>query len=124
MEQSRKDNHWYLLTGLILGLAIGLVISLMIAPPVINADALPHELSEEAKADYREKIALAYATNQDLERALSRLELLQDPPQPVQALISQAQNMLAMGESETISRAVAALATQLDALLHPGNKIP
>lgn len=122
MEQSRKDNHWYLLTGLILGLAIGLVISLMIAP-VINADALPHELSEEAKADYREKIALAYATNQDLERALSRLELLQDP-QPVQALISQAQNMLAMGESETISRAVAALATQLDALLHPGNKIP
>ncbi len=32
MEQSRKDNHWYLLTGLILGLAIGLVISLMIAP--------------------------------------------------------------------------------------------
>ncbi len=91
---------------------------------MINADALPHELSEEAKADYREKIALAYATNQDLERALSRLELLQDPPQPVQALISQAQNMLAMGESETISRAVAALATQLDALLHPGNKIP
>ena len=47
MEQSRKDNHWYLLTGLILGLAIGLVISLMIVP-VINADALPLELSEES----------------------------------------------------------------------------
>jgi hypothetical protein len=122
MEQSRKDNHWYLLTGLILGLAIGLIISLMIVP-VINADALPHELSEEAKADYREKIALAYAANHDLERAISRLELLHDA-QPVQTLISQAQNMLARGESEAISRAVADLATQLDALLFPGNQSP
>ncbi len=122
MEQEHNTSHRYLLTGLILGLAIGLVISLLIAP-VVNADALPHELSEEAKADYREKIALAYAADQDLERAISRLELLHDP-QPVQALISQAQNMLARGESEAISRAVADLATQLDALLNPGNQIP
>lgn len=120
MEDSakpRKENHWYLLTGLIFGLAIGLVISLLIAP-VINADALPKELSEEAKLDYREKIALAYESNQDFERAISRLELLADP-QPVQSLIAQAQNMLANGESEAISRAIANLATRLNDLLNP-----
>lgn len=122
MERAPKETHWYLLTGLILGIAIGLVISLMIAP-VVNADALPHELSESAKADYREKIALAYAGNHDLERAISRLELLRDP-QPVDALIAQAQNMLARGESEAVSRAIADLATQLNLLLSPGSAIP
>lgn len=122
MENQHKENYWYLLTGLIFGLAIGLVVSLMLAP-AINADALPHELSELAKADYREKIALAYVGNHDLERAISRLELLKDP-QPVQALISQAQNMLASGESEAISRAIAELATELNALLTPGSTPP
>ena len=116
MEEHEK-RHWYLLTGLILGLAIGLVISLLVAP-VVNADALPQELNQVSKADYREKIALAYVSNHDLERAISRLGLLQDPD-PVGALISQAQESLAAGESETISRALADLATRLNELLLP-----
>ncbi|MDD3948082.1 MAG: hypothetical protein PHT43_01305 [Anaerolineaceae bacterium] len=119
MEAYSKQNHWYLLTGLLLGVAIGLVISLILVPAV-NADALPNELSEQAKADYREMIALSYTTNHDLERALSRLELLQDPD-PVGILISQAQELLASGGSETTARALAELGTRLNELLTPSS---
>jgi hypothetical protein len=115
MEARQKQTHWYLLTGLLLGLAIGLVFSILVMP-VENADALPGELSPQAKDDYRAMIALAYASNQDLERALSRLELLEEP-NTVDLLTAQAQNMLASGGSETVSRALAELATYLSQYL-------
>lgn len=117
MEEQTKNNHWYLLTGLLLGVAIGLVISLIIAPAV-NAEALPSELSSEAKASYREMIAMSYSSNHDLERALSRLELLNDSD-PVGTLISQAQELLASGGSETAARALAEFGTRLNELLAP-----
>ena len=115
MEQRQNESHWYLLTGLLLGLAIGLVIALLIAP-MENADALPSELSVQGKDDYRTMIALAYSGNQDLERALSRLELLEEQT-TVDLMVAQAQNVLAEGGSESIARALAELATRLSQYL-------
>ncbi len=115
MDENQEKNHWYLLTGLIVGLVIGVLISLLVAP-VVNADALPPDLSADAKADYREKIALAYSANYDLERAISRLELLEDS-NPVGGLISQAQESLAMGAPEPVTKALGDLATRLSELL-------
>jgi len=111
------QTHWYLLTGLVLGLTIGLVISLLIAPAV-NAEALPHELDQAGKAVYREQIALAYASNHDLSRAMSRLELLKDVD-PSTALIAQAQTVVAQGGPVALSRALAELGTAVQQLATP-----
>ena len=116
-EKTLNQSHWYMLTGLVLGLAIGLIISLLIAPAV-NADALPHELDQAGKARYREQIALAYASNQDLNRAMSRLELLQDAD-PAAALIAQAQAVVAQGGPVELSRALAELGTAVQQLSAP-----
>ena len=111
------QTHWYLLTGLVLGLAIGLLISLLIAPAV-NAEALPHELDQAGKAVYREQIALAYASNHNLSRAMSRLELLKDVD-PSTALIAQAQTVVAQGGPVVLSRALAELGTAVQQLATP-----
>jgi Tfp pilus assembly protein PilF len=118
METKRTNQaHWYLLTGLVLGLAIGLVISLLIVP-VVNAEALPQELDQDGKAVYREQIALAYASNQDLNRAWSRLQLLQDA-NPAEALIAQAQAVVAQSGPVELSRALAELGTAVQQLAKP-----
>ncbi|MDD2521881.1 MAG: hypothetical protein PHW11_03535 [Anaerolineaceae bacterium] len=117
METKPHQTHWYLLTGLLIGLAIGLVFSILVLPAE-NSDALPGELSPQAKDDYRVMIALAYSSNQNLERALSRLDLLEEL-NTVDLLTAQAQNMLASGSSETVSRALAELATRLSQYLPP-----
>ena len=116
-EQSTRQPPWFLLTGLVLGLAIGLVISLLISPAV-NADALPHELDQAGKAVYREQIALAYTSNYDLSRAMSRLELLQDAD-PAAALIAQAQAVVAQGGPVELSRALAELGAAVQQLSAP-----
>ena len=114
-EQTQKQPQWYLLTGLIFGLILGLVFSVLILP-VENADALPAELDQAGKDDYRAMIALAYSANQDLESALTRLELLAEP-NTVDLLIAQAQNTFAENGDETIARALAGLAARLSQYL-------
>ena len=72
-----EENHSpvYLITGLLLGLVIGLVYALAIHPvSYVNTD--PSALSAEDRDTYRSMIALAYAADGNLERALSRLALL------------------------------------------------
>ena len=117
MESNSKESHWYLLTGLLIGMALGLLVAILIVP-IENADALPNELSETGRANYRAMIALAYSSDQDLERALSRLELLEDQ-NPVDLMIAQAQSLLANTGSETTARALAGLATRLSEYLPP-----
>lgn len=111
MENNAERSHWYLLTGLIFGLAIGLVLSLLVFPAV-DAAAVPNELSSTEKDAYRLMIATAYASNPDLLRASSRLELLGDED-PAQALVAQAQVLLAKGRPEAESQALAQLAQAL-----------
>jgi len=119
MMEAKTSNrtHWYLLTGLVLGLAIGLVISLLISPAV-SAEALPHELGDAGKAVYREQIALAYPTNHDLSRAISRLELLKDADLAA-ALIAQAQTVVAQDGPVELSLALAELGTAVQQLTTP-----
>ncbi len=117
-----NHTHWYLLTGLILGIAIGLVISLLLAPS-IAPEALPAELSSEAKGEYRVLIANSYLVDFNLERAESRLALLQDP-NPVDALIVQAQEVVASGGSEVEARALAQLAAALGTVQPAPTAIP
>lgn len=119
MEETKARSNWYLLTGLIIGLLLGLVFSTLVFPAE-NAQALPNELNDAAKAEYRVMIATAYVANQDLERALSRLELLKDPD-PLAALTTQAQNMLASGNSDYAAKALAELASQLSLRLTSPN---
>jgi hypothetical protein len=104
-------NNWYLLTGLLLGLAIGLVISLL-ALPLTNAEALPSELNDQARAEYRLMIARAFVAEPNLERAKSRLALLGDA-KPAEAMVAQAQELLATGGTEDDARALAYLAAML-----------
>jgi len=110
--EPKHTSPWFLLTGLILGLAVGLILSLMVLP-VQQQAALPQELSQAAKAEYRSMIARSYAASPDLLRAQSRLELLADPD-PVSALSAQAQALLANGGADTDARALARLAEELD----------
>ncbi|MEW6402369.1 MAG: hypothetical protein AB1649_11250 [Chloroflexota bacterium] len=101
----------HLLLALLAGLGLGLAYSWLIAPSQFT-EATPDMLSVNFKAQYREVVAAAYASNHDLERARSRLAELGDPD-PMQALSAQAQQMLAAGESFDDVRDVAQLASDL-----------
>jgi hypothetical protein len=104
-------NNWYLLSGLLLGLAIGLVLSLFVLP-LTNAEALPSELNEAGRAEYRLMIARAFVAEPNVERANSRLILLADS-NPGETLVSQAQELLASGGAEEDARALAHLSAIL-----------
>lgn len=102
-RRTRKDNNTdtgngnlYLLTGLIIGLLLGLVISWVIAP-IKFVDTAPNSLRSSLKDEYRLLIATAYHSNDNLPRALARLELLGDPS-PILALTTQAQVLLKSGD--------------------------
>lgn len=103
MRQNR--GPWYLLTGVLIGVICGLVYAWRIEP-LRYVDVLPHNLSPDAKNEYRVMIALAFQADGNLGRARQRLALLNDSS-PAQALALQAgQANPATGEA----RALAALA--------------
>ncbi|MGI6250246.1 MAG: hypothetical protein ACOYKD_02650 [Anaerolineaceae bacterium] len=102
------EHHWYLLTGIVIGLVAGLLVS-MVFLPLTNREALPRELSEGGKEAYRLMIAQAFEASPDVNRAVSRLNLLEDAD-PAAALITQAQKILAAGGDEASARALAVLA--------------
>ena len=103
---------WDILLALVVGVGLGLVYAWMISPlRVSNAD--PGTLRGDFKDQYRSAIAAAYAANDNLPRALARLQLLRDPD-PVGALNAQAQQTLARGESAQVADQVAALAGALE----------
>jgi hypothetical protein len=109
---TEKRGAWYLLTGVILGLVVGLILSAWILPvQYVNAD--PSTLRDQDKQIYRGMIAQAYLVEGDVYRAQARLRLLGDPDL-AQALVAQAQNMLAKGKNESQARALALLAAAIN----------
>lgn len=100
----------FLLT-LLAGLGLGLLVAWVIAP-VEYLDAAPALLRADYKDQYRLMVASAYAANGNLERARSRLALLEDPDS-VQALTAQAQRALAAGQPWESVRLLAVLASDL-----------
>ncbi len=108
-----RDNRgpWYLLTGLIFGAALGLLISWLIYP-IRYVDTSPASLLSNFKDQYRALIAVTYMSTGDLDRARSRLALLNDD-NPVEALLNQAQNSQAAGGSVEEVNALNELASAL-----------
>ena len=105
-----KRGSWYLLTGLVIGLLLGLAYACLINP-VVYKDSRPASLSESDKDYYLATIAMVYAETGHLERAISRLVLLEDE-NPVFTLGAQAQQALA-DEEPTEAYALALLASVL-----------
>ena len=109
-----NEFPWYILTGLILGMLLGFTLTRLMVP-LQSQPANPVELSAIGKDFYRVTIAETYAASSNLSRALSRLELIQDPD-PVQALSAQAQRLLAQNVSSLEASALAQLAEVLSAI--------
>jgi len=109
-DPEQKRGAWYLLTGLVLGLIFGLIYAWLVNP-VVYQNTHPASLKDSFKNSYRSTIAQAYAETANLDRAISRLVLLEDPD-PVYALGAQAQQALAEGQPEE-ARALALLASAL-----------
>lgn len=103
---------WVVLLALLAGVGLGLAYAWVLSPRRI-ADAQPLALRPDFKDQYRSVIAASYAATGSLPRAQARLSLLGDPD-PIKALIAQAQRMRA--SSQTFERAdlVAALASDLE----------
>ncbi len=110
---SRRRFPWYLITGLLVGLTVALVYTWLIAP-VNYSGTSPASLSLSERDRYRAMIALAYASNGDLGRALSRLELLGDVD-PAAALAEQAQRYQVGGQPYQEVRAIALLSSAISA---------
>jgi hypothetical protein len=103
---------WGILVALLVGLGLGLAYAWVISPLRV-VDAEPVALRADFKDSYRAAIAAAFAANSNLPRAEARLALLKDS-HPIEALNSQAQRMLANGESSQQADQIAALALALD----------
>jgi hypothetical protein len=95
------------LGGLIIGLALGILIAWVIAPVQYN-DTSPASLRAEFKDQYRSAIASAFNATQNLDRARARLALLNDLDYE-QALMSQAERMIAEGNSPDSAFEIAVL---------------
>lgn len=105
---NEKRGSWYLLTGVVLGLIVGLILSMAVIPVrYVNTD--PSTLSAAEKQAYHIMVAQAYLAEGDAGRALSRLALLKEE-NPSEALIAQAQGMLAESGGDAQARALALLA--------------
>jgi hypothetical protein len=109
MNENR--GSWYLLTGVILGIGLGLLVSWVLWPTRYRDNA-PSSLSEEYKDSYRTLIAASYMASGDIQRARSRLKLLQDPD-PAAALITQAQRSMMEGRPDAEVKALSLLGLTL-----------
>lgn len=105
---------WEAILALIIGLALGLLYAWVLSPvEVVNA--VPAALRADFKDQYRAVIAAAYAADNNLTRAQSRLTLLEDADATA-ALSAQAQRTLSSGDTlQSFQLAQLASALQGDA---------
>jgi len=118
MNEARKparrswfSENLYLLTGLLIGLGLGLLFAWVISP-VQYVDTAPVSLRADFKDGYRSVVASAFLATSNLERARSRLALLGDVD-PIQALVTQAQQARAQGDLTNTANALSWLAEAL-----------
>jgi hypothetical protein len=115
INDPQQRPPFYLITGLVIGLVIGLVTAWIVFPPRVT-DVGPASLQDSHKEQYRLMTSLAFASSGDLGRAQARLALLEDGD-PIRALTTQAQLMLANNATQREARALAALATAMQELV-------
>jgi hypothetical protein len=99
-----------LIFGLILGLIGGLVIAWVVAPVQV-VDVAPSQLNQDDQSRFLEAVALAYAQDSNLDRAVRRLLDLQLPGDPIQVMADTACRLATSGYVNTTSglRAVQAM---------------
>lgn len=110
-RRPRREISW---AGLLLGLAIGLAGGLFYAWVVdvrVEYDTEPWQLKAQDKAHYTVAVALAYAYDSDLARAVSRLIELRSAGDPIQAAADVACQLATTGYVNSSSglRAIRAL---------------
>ena len=106
--------------GVALGLALGFAIGWWLWP-VTYTNTSPAELREDYHDDYVLMVAAAYAVEQDLQDARSRLELL-NPNEPGAPTLALAEKLIEHGGSEEDITHLARLARDLgvtDPMLTP-----
>ncbi|MRS04928.1 hypothetical protein EG832_17195, partial [bacterium] len=108
---NEKRGYGFLITGLLVGLILGLAYAWFI-DPVSYSNTSPSTLREDFRDQYRLLIARSFAYNQDLGRSAARISLLGDED-PQQALVSQAQKLVANDGKRSDAEALAALANAL-----------
>ncbi|MEN6435711.1 MAG: hypothetical protein ABFD58_07845 [Anaerolineaceae bacterium] len=111
---NEKRGYGFLITGLLVGLILGLAYAWFI-DPVSYSNTSPSTLREDFRDQYRLLIARSFAYNQDLGRSAARISLLGDED-PQQALVSQAQKLVANDGKRSDAEALAALANALGGL--------
>ncbi len=85
-----------LIAGLILGVAAGLIIAWVVAP-VQQVDISPAQLNEADQTRFLEAVALAYAQDSNLDRAVRRLLELQIAGDPIQVMADTACRLATSG---------------------------
>ncbi|MEN6572466.1 MAG: hypothetical protein ABFD24_11555 [Anaerolineaceae bacterium] len=108
---NEKRGPFYLFTGLLIGAVIGILISRLVLP-VRYTDTDPSTLRPDQREIYRSLVARAYLAEADVNRAKSRLNLLEDSAM-IEELIAQAQTALASSDQQSSARAMALLAAAL-----------
>lgn len=119
--QGEKKSAWFLITGIIFGVILGLIYSLWVNPVIIE-NAHPANLDQDNTEIYRSTIAQVYMATGNLDRAIQRLELLNDQD-VVFSLGAQAQRALAAGEGDQ-AYALALLASVIQSVGQPTQLIP
>ena len=105
---------WFrLILGLVLGLIFGLYYAWFISPRQIHQSS-PLDLSPRYQDEYRTLVASAYSSTGNFMQAVSRLELLKDA-QSALSLDDLAQRHLASGRADKEVRALAQLASAIEA---------
>lgn len=113
INDPKQKPPLYLLTGLGIGLIAGIIIAWILWPPHV-IDVGPANLDDTHKEQYRLMVSLAFASSGDLGRAQARIALLQDGD-PVRSLTTQAQLALVNSTMQREARALAGLASALQA---------
>lgn len=113
-------GNWYLFTGLVLGAALGVVFAWVISP-MQPSHVTPASLRADFKDQYRILAAAAYNATGDLDRARTRLALLEEGDSAL-ALAAEAQQVVANGGSSDDARSLALLAANLGRV--PGIETP
>lgn len=121
-RRCRRGYGGIVILGIILGFALGLAYAWLVNPVVVLS-TVPASLASDAKDTYRLTIAQSYAATGHLQRAQSRLSLLEDS-NVVYESGAQAQRLLGAGfqeEAQTLAQLASDLQSggKVDPLLIP-----
>ncbi|MEP7292489.1 MAG: hypothetical protein ABI835_11935 [Chloroflexota bacterium] len=96
----RRPRRFFSITGIVLGLILGVAGGLFFTwnvAPIQETDTEPWQLNTDTKDQYVVAVALSYARDNDLAKAINRLIALQLPGDPIQAVADSACRLATTG---------------------------